>query len=107
MTRHLLPLLLALGARAPGLDRADSAAPAPLPIDTMKAVTASDTLVTAADSGAPARAPATKASAPARSGATGATGTKTSTKLGRDSAFPPPRGLPKLDTVPTKRPPAH
>lgn len=104
MTRHVLPLLIALAACSPKTDRVDSADAALPAIDTLKPVTASDTLVggTGATATAP-NAPVTKSTVPTKS--TGATGTKTPTKLGRDSAFPPPRGLPKLDTVPTKRPP--
>ena len=105
MTRHLLlPLCIALAACAPKSDRVDSADAALPAIDTLKPVTASDTLAgTAGSTAAAPTPPATKGTAPTKS--TGAAATKTTTKLGRDSAFPPPRGLPKLDTVPTKRPP--
>lgn len=65
-------------------------------IDTLKASAPGDTLPStpAADSVA-TKVPGSAAKTPAT----------TSPKLGRDSAFGPPRNLPRLDTVPTKRPP--
>lgn len=88
MTRYLA-LVVALSACAPRpepVDSTDAALPA---IDTLKPVTAKDTVVPTTVGPAPAPAPRTP----------------TPTVGARDSAFSPPRGLPKLDTVPTKRPP--
>jgi hypothetical protein len=100
MTRYLA-LVVALAACGPKAERVDSTDAALPAIDTLKPVTASDT----------ARIDSTRSTIGAAP--TGATTTKSTTptvkaaptKAGRDSAFPPPRGLPKLDTVPTKRPP--
>ena len=84
--------LIALAACKPAAERrADS--PGVQAIDTLKPVAATDTLPSpvAADSvSTKSKTPATKS-------------TK-STKLGRDSAFGPPRNLPQLDTV-RRRPP--
>ena len=71
--------LCACGTKAGRADSADAAVPA---IDTLKPVTATDTT----------------APTPSQSQI------ENQTRL-RDSAFPPPRNLPKLDTVPTRRPP--
>ena len=85
----LAAALCACGPKAERVDSTDAAVPA---IDTLKPVTATDTAIAApATSQTPAQVP---------------TKTSTQTKLGRDSAFSPPKNLPKLDTVPTKRPPA-
>jgi len=90
--------LSALVACKPGAERrADS--PGVQPVDTLKATAPADTLpaATVTDTAA-TKTPPTKAPPPA---------TKTKSKIiGRDSAFPPPRNLPQLDTVRRKRPPA-
>ena len=88
--------LSALVACKPAERRADSVQP----VDTLKAAPPSDTLASAprADSTA-TKTPATK-TPPSK---TPTTKTK-STIIGRDSAFPPPRRLPQLDTV-RRRPP--
>ena len=79
-----------LAACQPGNgNRADS--PAAQAVDTLKPVAATDTLASTTDSSA-TRPPSTQTKS-------------TSPKLGRDSAFPPPRNLPQLDTV-RRRPPA-
>ena len=68
-------------------------------VDTLKAAPPGDTLASVTSTDTTARdTAATKTRAPA---------TKTSTKskiLGRDSAFPPPKNLPQLDTI-RRRPP--
>jgi hypothetical protein len=84
MIRYIV-LAAALSACAPRAERVDSTDAAMPAIDTMKPVTASDTATTQP----------TVSPTPSPSG----------TKIGRDSAFSPPRNIPKLDTVPTKRPP--
>ena len=83
----LAAALCACGGKADRGDSTDAAVPA---IDTLKPVTATDTM-TARPESAPPRSLPLPQSPP---------------KAGRDSAFPPPSNLPKLDTVPTKRPPA-
>lgn len=98
MTRYLA-LVVALTACAPRAERMDSTDAALPAIDTLKAVTASDTArhdSTQMTVGAPA---------PTGTGATRTVRPAPTPTRGRDSAFSPPRGLPKLDTVPTKRPP--
>ena len=96
MRRMVIVALASLAACSRGAERrADSVAaqavdtlkPAP-PGDTLAASPAKDTLSTK-------RAPAT------RTPTTKTTKTD-STKLGRDSAFPPPKNLPRLDTVKRK-----
>ncbi len=89
MTRYLL-LAAALAACTAKSDRADSADVALPAIDTLKPVTTSDTAVVATDTLRAPRPEQTKA------------GTQTQTRLGRDSAFPPPANLPRLDTVKKK-----
>jgi hypothetical protein len=86
MIRYLM-LAAALCACAPRAERVDSSDAAMPAIDTLKPVTATDT----------AAPRPTVSPTPPPAG--------TQTKLGRDSAFSPPRNIPKLDTVPTKRPP--
>ena len=90
MMRYLV-LAAALAACAGKSDRADSADVALPAIDTLKPVTTSDTTTTAVDTVRPAptgtKAPGT------------ATKTQPTVKAGRDSAFPPPANLPRLDTV--------
>ena len=83
MIRYIL-LAAALSACAPRAERADSTDASMPAIDTLKPVTASDS-ATATPVPTPTLTPA-----PTRP---------------RDSAFSPPRNIPKLDTVPTKRPP--
>jgi hypothetical protein len=101
MRQHLV-ILIALAACGRSPERVDSTDAALPAIDTLKPVAASDTLLTVTDTPATAG----RSAAPAKTtGAVGGPGAKSGMKLGRDSAFPPPRGLPKLDTVPTKRPP--
>lgn len=99
--RRYLALVVALTACAPRAERVDSADAALPAVDTLKAVTASDTArhdstQMTVGSPAPTGTGPTRTVRPAP--------TPTPTKA-RDSAFSPPRGLPKLDTVPTKRPP--
>ena len=79
----LAAALCACGAKAERVDSTDAAVSS---IDTLKPVTAT----------APSDSTHTQSQ----------TQSQTQTRPGRDSAFPPPRNLPKLDTVPTKRPPA-
>jgi hypothetical protein len=70
------------------------------PIDTLKPAVAVDTLT-------PSDSAAIKTKAPVNT-KTGTTGTKTGSKAKgelRDSAFGPPKNLPRLDTLPTKRRP--
>ena len=96
MMRYLL-LATAVAACTGKSNRADSADVALPAIDTLKAVTTSDTAASAPDSAARPAPTGTKTSS-------AATKTQTGTKLGRDSAFPPPGNLPRLDTV-RKKPP--
>ena len=89
MTRYLV-LAAALAACSGKSNRADSVDAAIPAIDTLKAVTASDTAA------GPTPPDSVRTPAPAAK-------TKTPTPpLGRDSAFPPPRNLPRLDTVKKK-----
>jgi hypothetical protein len=98
MMRYLA-LVVALSACSPRAERVDSTDAALPAVDTLKPATATDT----------AAADTTRSTI----GAAPTGGTRTTsptvkaapTKGARDSAFPPPRGLPRLDTVPTKRPP--
>lgn len=90
--------LSALVACKPGAERrADT--PTVQAVDTLKATAPADTLPSVARPDSTAtKTPATKSSTPT-------TKTKSkSTIIGRDSAFPPPRRLPQLDTV-RRRPP--
>ena len=96
--RQIAPIVIAVAAIAlvacrPG---ARSAADSVPPIDTLKPAVAGDTLPTTPKDSVVTKAPATPS-----------TKTKTGSSKGelRDSAFPPPRNLPRLDTVPTKRRP--
>lgn len=96
MMRYLL-LAAALAACTGKSNRADSVDAAMPAIDTLKAVTTSDTLVTAPDTAGLERArPGFKSKTePLR------TKTRPDTRA-RDSAFPPPANLPRLDTVKKK-----
>ena len=85
MTRYLL-LAAALAACAGKSDRADSADVALPAIDTLKPVRESESQSESE----------MKAATPTQ------TRTQTPTRLGRDSAFPPPSNLPRLDTVKKK-----
>ena len=96
-----LVLAAALAACTGKSDRADTADVALPAIDTIKPVTTSDTAATAVDTVRPAPT-GTKAPGPTTGTRTPAARTQTSGKLGRDSAFPPPANLPRLDTVKKK-----
>ena len=89
MTRYLIlaAALAACNGKSNRTDTADVALPA---IDTLKPVTASDTAVIASDTLREQTKAGTR------------TQTQTPTRLGRDSAFPPPANLPRLDTVKKK-----
>ena len=99
--KHAILLALALGACTGKRDAADSADAAIPAVDTLKPIVASDTALIAHDS-------AVTQPTPAPTGSTKATKTQTPAPTdtrARDSAFPPPRNLPKLDTVGAKKKP--
>jgi hypothetical protein len=97
--KRILAFAIAVAACSGRSDRADSVDAALPAVDTIKAVVASDTAIVASDSGA------SRTSTPVTSTKTKATTAPTGTRGARDSAFPPPRNLPKLDTVGAKKPP--
>lgn len=102
--KRILVLALAVAACTAKSDRADSTDAALPAIDTIKPVVTSDTAAVAGDS------VAVRSATPPPTGSTGTkaptqTRTPATTKGARDSAFPPPRNLPRLDTVGAKKPP--
>ena len=103
--RRILILAVAAAACTAKSDRADSVDAALPAVDTIKPVVASDTAIVSTDSGATKTTPAPTGTKATTKAAPTKTQTQTDTKGARDSAFPPPRNLPKLDTVGAKKPP--